>query len=85
MMNKQYAQNLTIQSLIDSMQVIPSDISSEQRASFMYSLQDLVHHALSILLKDELQLFASVYASWTFLIQKNPQFISAKKLYGQLK
>ena len=85
MMNKQYAQNLTIQSLIDSMPVIPSDISSEQRASFMYSLQDLVHHALSILLKDELQLFASVYASWTFLIQKNPQFISAKKLYGQLK
>lgn len=45
MMNKQYAQNLTIQSLIDSMPVIPSDISSEQRASFMYSLQDLVHHA----------------------------------------
>ena len=84
MMNKQYAQNLTIQSLIDSIPVIPSDISSEQRSSFMYSLQDLVHHALGILLKDELQLFASVYASWTFLIQKNPQFLSAKQLYGQL-
>jgi DNA replication ATP-dependent helicase Dna2 len=84
-MNKQYAQNLTIQSLIESIPSIPSNITSEQRATFIYSLLDPVHHALTILLKDELQLFASVYASWTFLIQKYPQFSSAKKIYGQLK
>ena len=76
--------NTKLLSLLETIP-LPENSVIEQYRLFMNAYHEIIRAGIALMVSDEFQLFASDYASWTFLTQRNPEYAPASKAYSMFK